>query len=135
VPGVDVPIIGYLDLVEADGVPGDIKTAGRAWDVDKPRRELQPRIYIAGLLQEGYDVPRGPNGGYLFRHYVWLKTREMRIQELETEYSAASIAQGVLAALHSWKGIKAGVFLKNSGSWRCGEKFCPIWHECMGLLK
>jgi hypothetical protein len=31
VPGVPVPIIGYVDLITRDGVPGDIKTAARMW--------------------------------------------------------------------------------------------------------
>lgn len=133
VPGVDVPVIGFIDLVEADGVPGDFKTAGRAWYAEQPLKELQPRIYLAALLQQGYPAPRGPNGGYLFRHYVWLKTKETRLQTFETEYSAASIMAGVVAVRAAWRGIQSGVFLRNSESWRCGPRFCPAWHECFGV--
>ena len=30
VPGVPIPVIGYIDIITADGVPSDFKTASRA---------------------------------------------------------------------------------------------------------
>lgn len=133
VPGVPKPIIGYLDFVEADGVPGDFKTAARAWDNEKPLKELQPKIYIAALLQTGYPVPKGPRGGYLFRHFVFLKQRQPRIQRFETEYSAGHIVDAITASLNTWRGISAGIFLKNTQSWLCGPGKCPAWAVCMGV--
>ena len=46
VPGVPVPIIGYIDIMTADGVPGDFKTASMAWSDQKAKEELQPVFYL-----------------------------------------------------------------------------------------
>ena len=70
VPGVPVPIIGYIDIMTADGVPGDFKTASMAWTDQKAKGELQPVFYLAALNQLGITVPR-----LAFRHYVITKAK------------------------------------------------------------
>lgn len=132
VPGVPIPAIGFLDIVTADGVPGDFKTAGRAWGEGKARHELQPRLYLAALLQAGYVPPKGPGGGYLFRHWIWTKTKEPRIQEIETEFSASEVFVAMDLVAEAWNGISKGVFMPNSGSWRCSGEYCQVWAQCMG---
>lgn len=128
VPGVPIPAIGFLDLIEADGVPGDIKTAARAWPESKARHEIQPRLYWAALLQMGY---RPADGRLRFRHYVWTKTRETKIQTIETEYSATEVMVAVEMVENAWRGISAGVFMPNPRSWLCNDE-CAVWRDCMG---
>lgn len=128
VPGVPIPAIGFLDLVEADGVPGDFKTAARAWPEGKARHEIQPRLYLAALLQAGY---RPADGRLRFRHYVWTKTRETKIQEIETEYTATEVMVAVEMVENAWRGISAGVFMPNPRAMYCGAE-CAAWRDCMG---
>ncbi len=51
VPGVPVPIIGYIDIITADGIPGDLKTAGRMWSDTKASDSMQSLFYLAALNQ------------------------------------------------------------------------------------
>ena len=69
VPGVAVPVIGYIDFIAADGVPCDIKTSAKPWSLDKAQNELQPLFYLAALNQAGIRVP-----DLAFRHVVFTKT-------------------------------------------------------------
>lgn len=131
VPRVPVPVIGYVDVITADGVPGDFKTAARAWPDGKARRELQPRLYLAALLQANRTLTLGPGGGALFRHWVWTKAARTQIQVIETEFSVAEILFALDVVAQAWQGISAGVFMPNAGSWRCNEG-CPVWSECVG---
>lgn len=131
VPGVPIQIIGFIDVITDDGAPGDIKTAARAWSADKVRKDLQPRIYLAALVQAGFPVKRGPNGGYLFRHWVFTKTRTVQVHLLETEYSAMELLIGMAAIRAAYTGMAAGAFAPNSHSWDCGVG-CPVWTQCLG---
>lgn len=128
VPGVPIPVIGFLDIVTADGVPGDFKTSARAWPDGKARHDIQPRLYLAALLQAGY---RPPDGQLRFRHWVWTKTKEVRIQEIETVFTAAEVMVAVELVGHAWRGISAGVFVPNPRSWLCTNA-CAAWRSCMG---
>ncbi|KKL22434.1 hypothetical protein LCGC14_2435510, partial [marine sediment metagenome] len=46
----------YIDLIEADGVPVDLKTAARKWSKGKEHGEMQVDFYLLGLNYEGYDL-------------------------------------------------------------------------------
>jgi hypothetical protein len=83
VPGVPVPIIGYIDLIEADGVPCDFKTSSRSWNQDQADSEMQPAFYLAALNQAGYTLNKTPSVG-LFRHYVFVKTKKPQVQIWES---------------------------------------------------
>ncbi|MFO7742773.1 MAG: PD-(D/E)XK nuclease family protein, partial [Anaerolineae bacterium] len=78
VPGVPIPIVGYIDIITDDGIPGDLKTSGRKWYGDKAEQEMQPVFYLAALNQEGYDL----NPELRFRHYVYTKTKSPVVQVL-----------------------------------------------------
>jgi putative RecB family exonuclease len=47
VPGVPIPIIGYIDLIEEDGTPGDFKTSARPWSQRRADKEFQPEFYLS----------------------------------------------------------------------------------------
>jgi CRISPR/Cas system-associated exonuclease Cas4 (RecB family) len=49
VEGVPIPVIGFVDVVQANGVPMDIKTSATDWDEDRASRETQPLFYLRGL--------------------------------------------------------------------------------------
>lgn len=128
VPGVPVPVIGFLDVLLEDGTVVDVKTARRPWHPDKPRRELQPRVYLAALQQEGY-----PLSGLRFRHLVWVRGARPQVQVLETEFSQGELFVGMEMLAQVWRGIAAGAFPPAFGCWRCGPG-CEVFAagRCLG---
>ena len=80
VPGVSVPIVGYIDMIEADGVPVDFKTASRKWSKGKEHTEMQADFYLLGLNYEGYNL----NPNLQFRYYILTKTKSPTCQILDT---------------------------------------------------
>ena len=134
VPGVPVPVVGYVDLIDDDRRVVDVKTAARAWPDGKARRELQARLYLAALLQERFWGPGGvPPDGLRFVHLVFVKSRDVRIQEITTAFSPAELLEAVSIVQEAWRGIASGVFMPNPRSWFCGEG-CAVYRAgaCLG---
>jgi len=128
VPGVPVPVVGYIDMIAADGVPIDFKTAGRAWSRGKEDTEIQPDFYLAALNQEGYDL----NPSLAFRYYIFTKTKSPRVQVLETHRDFSQLFWMTKVVGEVWRGIKAGVFPMNPTGWKCGPKYCEYYPLCRG---
>lgn len=123
-PGVPVPIIGYVDLVTSDGVPCDIKTAGRAWAPDKADMELQPTFYLAALNQQGHQAST-------FRYYVFTKAKQPKVQIIETRRTASDMFWLIEALSETYKAIQAGAFPPTgAGSWKCCPDFCDYFSIC-----
>lgn len=136
-PGVGVPVIGYLDAVLHDGTPCDFKTARRPWREDKAFRELQPRLYLLALREEGYPLARTFLGKWAFRHYVWVRPGlgggRVRLQRIDTAFTDDDLALAAEAVQASWRGIQAGAFPPKLGSWRCSSG-CAVRgaDQCLG---
>lgn len=123
-PNVPVPIIGYIDLVTRDGVPCDIKTAGRAWAPDKADNELQPTFYLAALNQQGDQSD-------MFRYYVFVKTKTPKVQIIETRRTAGDMFWLIEALGETYRAIEAGIFPPTgAGSWKCNPEYCEYWNVC-----
>lgn len=127
VPGVPVPIIGYIDLVTNDGIPGDFKTSAQQWSQDKAKDELQPLFYLAALNQLGRSVP-----GLRFRHYVITKAKVSKVQVIETQHTWDSIFWLYGLIQQVWRAIEAESFVVNPHAWLCGPKYCGAWSKCRG---
>lgn len=127
VPGVPIPVIGYIDIVTADGVPGDFKTSSTRWSQDKAEAEIQPLFYLAALHQMGRTVP-----GNRFRHYVITKTKRPETQMLEHSHTWSEIFWVYDLIRRAWDGISREVFPVNPGAWLCSSKFCGYYSECRG---
>lgn len=127
IPGVPVPIKGYIDIVTRDGVPGDFKTSAYAWTADKAAAELQPLFYLAAMNQLGRDVP-----GLRFRHYVITKAKQSKVQMLETQHTWDSIFWLYGLVQQVWRAIETESFVVNPHAWLCGPKYCQAWSTCRG---
>lgn len=128
VPGVDVPIIGYIDLIEVDGVPVDFKTASRKWAKGKEHSEMQVDFYLLGLNYEGYDL----NPNLQFRYYIFTKTKNPTCQILDTVRGWGALLFTVQTIREAWEGIQAGAFGPNPTGWKCSQRFCEYWGLCRG---
>ena len=127
VPGVPIPIIGYIDIQMADGVPGDFKTSSRSWTSDQAQEETQSLFYLAALNQAGATVE-----GWRFRHLVIVKTKTPQMQIFEHRHAPGEIFWLFGMIGNVWTGIQADVFPENPGTWKCNPRFCDFWSRCRG---
>jgi hypothetical protein len=125
VPGVP-PVIGFVDMLAADGVPGDFKTSRRKWPDDKARSSLQPLFYLAALKQMQIETP------LKFRHHIFIKTKEPGAQLLETEYRSTQFLFLFSLIQHVWTSMQANAFHENPESWQCQAQYCDFWRLCRG---
>lgn len=127
VPGVPVPIKGYIDLVTNDGVPGDFKTSRAAWTADKAQSQIQSLFYLAALNQAGRTSP-----GLRFRHWVITKSKTVRVQELEHMHTWDEILWlfGLIQSV--WRAIESEIYVPNPNAWFCAPGACGAWATCRG---
>jgi len=128
VPGVPIPIIGYIDLIEQDGVPCDFKTSSKSWSQGQAAGEMQPCFYLVALNQSGYTL----NPGRGFRHYVFVKTQTPQVQVWETSRTVDELFWLFGLIRDVWQAIDAGCFPPNPGTWKCSPKWCEYWDICRG---
>lgn len=128
VPGVSVPVIGYVDIITKDGVPGDFKTAACMWSNDKATGDLQPLVYLAALNQAGEH-----DHNWRFRFYVITKSSKPDARVFETQRSATEVLTNLFPTVQQvWQDIQADRFPKATNSWKCNPKWCSYYAACQG---
>lgn len=127
VPGVPIPVIGYIDLVTADGVPCDLKTSKASWPEAKASDSLQGLFYLAALNQAGQHWH-----GWRFRHVVFVKTKEPKVQALQTAHRPGEIFFLFRLIKDVWQCIERAAFPVNPTSWKCSPQYCDFWAKCRG---
>lgn len=131
VPGVSVPIIGYIDVVLKDGTLADFKTAARMWpadSTDKPDKRMQPLVYLAGLNQAGIN-----DHGWAFRYYVFIKSAKPTVKVFDMQLKPAEVLTGLFPQIRQvWTDIQAERFPKVTAGWKCSPKYCGYWNDCQG---
>jgi putative RecB family exonuclease len=128
VPGVPIPIIGFIDLQAVDCPVIDFKTAARAWAPDKASKETQPLFYLAALNQAGFPLPQ-----LTARHIVWVKTRKLQVQQFDTQRTIGEVFALLKTIQGVWTGIAAGSFPMNTSTWKCSPKWCEYYQTCRGV--
>lgn len=126
VPGVPVPVIGYIDIILADGTPADFKTSARSWTQDQANNSLQTLFYIAALNQAGLEV------NWKFKHFVFVKTKIPQVQVLEHSHTPGELFFLFEMIKRVWEGINKEFFPLNPTTWRCSEKYCDFFANCRG---
>jgi len=126
VKGVPVPVIGYIDIITEDGIPGDFKTSAKPWTNDRAENEIQPLFYLAALNQAGEKVT-----DLKFRHYVITK-KPPTLKVFEFAHRPGEILFIHEMIKRVWDGIEKEVFPLNPVSWKCCPTFCDFWQKCRG---
>ena len=126
VPGVPIPIIGYIDVILADGTPADFKTSARQWTQDQASSSLQTLFYIAALNQSGFDV------NWHFKHFVFVKTKTPQVQIIEHSHTPGELFFLFEMIKRVWEGINKEFFPLNPTSWRCKPGICDFYANCRG---
>jgi hypothetical protein len=127
VPGVPIPIVGYIDAIDPNGTPMDLKTSARSWTNDKAMNELQPLFYLAALNQAGIRVP-----DWQFVHVVFVKTKTPQVQIIRSGHTPAQVLWLMSMIRGVWQAIEAGAFYENPTGWLCDPKYCNYWGMCRG---
>lgn len=129
-PGVPVPIIGYIDLIDDYGIPGDFKTSKASWNMDKARGATQSLFYLAALNQLGDNRHH-----WTFRHYVIVKTKTPQFQTLEHRHSIGEIFWLFGMLKNVWRAIMAEAYPENPTTWLCNPEYCDFWKSCRGCYE
>jgi hypothetical protein len=129
VPGIPWPIVGYIDVMCSDGIPMDLKSAGRMWAQDKAGNEIQPLFYLHALNLLG-----DKEHGMRFRHLVVTKAKVPKVAVFETQREQSEIDFMLRMLYATYAGINAGIFVPNPNSWLCSAKYCDFFNTCrMGM--
>ena len=126
VPGVPIPVIGFIDIITGDGIPGDFKTSARSWSSDKAYEEMQPVFYLAALHQLGIADT------WSFRHYIFVKTKTPQFQAIESSHTQKEIDWLFGMIRNVWRAIDAKVYPENPTTWKCNPSWCEYWNICRG---
>ena len=130
IEGIDIPIIGAMDLIEADEcgniVITDFKTASKAYSRDDVDKSLQLTIYYLAAKMNGFA-----NREILLRFDCLIKTKKPKFEQYYTSRNEEDIQRTSKKIQQVWKGIKKNVFIPNDTSWKCGycsyKKQCNAW--------
>lgn len=127
IPGLPIPIIGAMDLIEEDAtgtiIVSDFKTSLRAYSEDQIRKHFQMTVYFMALREQGYR-----DREILLRIDCLVKTKTPRFEQYYTARGRLDEVRARRKILEAWEGISKGVFLPNDGSWRC--KYCSFKARC-----
>lgn len=129
-PGLDIPIIGVYDLVLEDpsGVITivDHKTAAKAYSTRDLNDNFQATVYSMAARANGLA-----HRELLFRFDCLIKTKTPKF---EIVYTSRTQEDGIRASrkiMAVWEGIEKGVFIPNTGSWKCSgcgyQSACEQW--------
>jgi putative RecB family exonuclease len=127
IPGVEVPIIGAVDLISEDEagtlIITDWKTSGRAYSADEVDSNFQLLIYYMAARANGYA-----DREIILKFDTLIKTKKPRFEQYFTVRSEVDEIRAKRKIQTVWTGIKSEIFIPNDSSWRC--KSCHFRTAC-----
>jgi len=131
-PGISIPIIGAMDLVEEDDcgtlIITDFKTSSRAYSKDEVEQNQQLTMYQMAAKRSGYA-----DREILLRFDTLIKTKTPKFEQYWTTRSQLDERRLMKKAAQVWDGISKGVFVANDTSWKC--KGCAYKQVCDAYLE
>lgn len=131
-PGLSIPIIGAIDLMEEDEsgtiIITDFKTSRRSYSSDEIDKNLQMTIYKMAMKANGFH-----DREILLRFDCLVKTKKPKFEQYWTARNEVDEKRIHNKAIQVWKGIRQGIFIPNDQSWRCKNcsysEVCKEWSE------
>lgn len=127
IDGMDIPIVGFIDLLEEDEsgaiIVTDFKTSARAYGKDEIDNNMQLLVYHLSMKANGYA-----DREILLKLDCLIKTKTPKFESyytIRTEEDELRLIQKIKSV---WDGISKGVFLPNDTSWKC--KGCQYKNAC-----
>lgn len=122
VPGIDVPFLGVVDVVDVNHVCRDLKTAGRKWAAGKASTELQPPIYRYLMEANGHQF-----GDFSFE----VLTHKGEHQQCATVPRPEDMTPIIARAKSLLAAVRSGDFPPaEPGHWMCSPKWCGYYFTC-----
>ena len=122
IPGVEVPIVGAMDLIEEDEagtiIITDFKTSSRAFSVDEVDKNFQLLIYQMAAKANGYE-----DREIILKFDALIKTKKPKFEQYFTVRSEIDEIRAIKKIQTVCNGIKKEVFIPNDKSGRnikCG---------------
>ncbi len=126
-PGLTIPIISAMDLIEEDEagtlIITDFKTSGKAYSIDDVDLNQQLTTYQMAAKENGYG-----DREILLRIDCLIKTQKPKFEQYYTTRSEIDELRVARKIREVWKGISKGVFVPNDTSWKC--KNCSYKTAC-----
>jgi len=120
VPGVPVPIIGGMDLVEEDPsgtiIITDHKTPAKAMAEKDVHINQQLTIYQMAAKANGYASRE-----IMLKFDCLIKTKTPKFQQYYTTRSENDEQRMIRKIQSVWEGMAKGVFVPNDLSWKCNN--------------
>ncbi|MFH2060499.1 MAG: PD-(D/E)XK nuclease family protein [Pseudomonadota bacterium] len=131
-PGIELPFIGAMDLIEEDNagtiIITDFKTSGKAYSIADVDQNQQLTLYQLAIKSMGYV-----NREILLKFDTLIKTKTPKFEQYWTTRSELDEHRLIRKAVQVWDGIQKGVFIPNDTSWKCKNcsyaQACNEWFE------
>jgi putative RecB family exonuclease len=128
IDGLEIPVIGVMDLVEEDEDDGSIviteyKTAAKAYGLDDVARNFQLTVYQMAARRNGYA-----NREIVFKIDCLIKTKVPRFEQFYTNRNESDETRAIRKIKNVWEGIQKNIFISNETSWKCS--YCEFRSHC-----
>ncbi len=111
---LDIPLIGYMDLVECADTIDEVKTSASTMDIESLDTQFQLLAYDYGFQMKYRREPKG------FKIVNLVKTKKPKIEVREIERPSRDHRWFFHTAKEYIRGIREGIFAPNP-SFRCKE--------------
>ena len=126
-PGLKIPMIGAMDLIEEDEagtiIITDFKTSGKSYSIAEVDQNQQLTTYQMAAKENGYK-----DREILLRIDCLVKTQKPKFEQYYTTRSEIDEIRMTRKIREVWTGISKGVFIPNDTSWKC--KNCSYKTAC-----
>lgn len=128
IDGLDIPIIGIIDLVERDEnntiIISDYKTISSSTTMNEVDQNFQLSVYYMAARKNGYA-----DNDIVLKLDCLIKTKTPQFIQVYTRRSTNDVQRAVKKIKEAWNGIQQGIFLPNGdGTWRCA--YCEYKSHC-----
>jgi putative RecB family exonuclease len=132
IEGLDINLIGAMDLVEEDNagtiIITDWKTAGKSYSNDDVDKNFQLTLYQMAAQANGLA-----DREILLRFDCLIKTKTPKFEQYYTTRSDEDIMRAKKKIMQVADGISKEVFVHNVGHWKC--KGCAFAEHCRNWFK
>ncbi len=127
IPGIEIPIIGAMDLIEEDEagtiIITDFKSSKKSYSASEIDQNQQLTTYQLAAKANGYA-----DREILLRIDCLIKTIKPKFQQYYTVRTEIDEIRLIRKIKQVWDGISKGVFVPNDTSWKC--KNCSYKTAC-----
>jgi len=131
IPNYPVTFLGYMDCVDNEVRPVDLKTTGRQYIPPTEAEDSMQLIFYDFLLRGIGMTPPGSELQFIWKKAKWNEPRdERRIARARTDTDLNWLLQRIDIALEQLEKEIYPPAIHFSNPWWCSEKFCGYWNDC-----